>query len=65
MNIGKSLKLALLESGLNQLECADKIGINPTLLNRHFNSKLISMSLVARYADFFKIKPSELIALSE
>ncbi len=65
MNIGKSLKIALLDSGLNQLDCARKIGISKTLLNRHFNSEFISMPLVVRYAEFFNIKPSELIALSE
>jgi len=65
MNIGKSLKIALLDTGKTQLEVADDLGISPVLLSRHFNSDSISLTLANKYADYFDLRTSELIALSE
>jgi len=65
MNIGKSLKMALLNSGKTQQELANDLGVNAVIVNRHFNTKFINLKLVGKYASYFGLKPSELIALSE
>ncbi len=65
MNVGKSLKKALLETGKTQLDMASDLGVHPTLLNRHFNSEHINTQTISIYSNYFNIKVSELIALGE
>lgn len=65
MDTGKALKLALLNSGKTQRVVASDLKMSPIVLNRQFNQKSISNSTLVKFADYFGLKPSELIALSE
>lgn len=66
MNIGKSLKIALARSGSTQREMSQDLGVSHVVLNRHFNNaRNLTPVIIQQYADYFDIKVSELIALSE
>jgi plasmid maintenance system antidote protein VapI len=66
MNIGKSLKIALTRHGKTQREMSHDLGVSHVVLNRHFNNaRTLTPVTIQQYADYFGLKPSELIALGE
>jgi plasmid maintenance system antidote protein VapI len=66
MNLGKSLKKALLEQGMSQLALAAKLSITPANLNRLANGHTnMNAPMIARISKEFGMKASEFVALGE
>lgn len=66
MNLAKSLKKALLERNMSQLDLARKLEITPVHLNRLANDKAqMSPAIMERIAGQFDMKVSEFVALGE
>lgn len=66
MNLAKSLKKALLERNMSQLDLAAKLEITPVHLNRLANNKAgMSPAIMERIAGQFDMKVSEFVALGE
>lgn len=66
MNLAKSLKKALLERNMSQLDLATKLEITPVHLNRLANNKAqMSPAIMERIAGQFGMKVSDFVALGE
>lgn len=66
MNIGKSLKMAMLEKGVSQKDFALAMDITPIHANVLANNKSNpTVATLEKAADFFGLKVSEFIALGE
>lgn len=66
MNLAKSLKKALLERNMSQLDLARKLEITPVHLNRLANDKAqMSPAIMERIAGQFGMKVSDFVALGE
>lgn len=66
MNLGKSLKKALLERGMSQLTLAAKLGITPANLNRLANGHTnMNAPMLLRISQEFSMKASEFVKLGE
>lgn len=66
MNLGKSLKKALLERNMSQLALAAKLDITPANLNRLANGRTnMNAPMLLRLAQEFEMKASEFVALGE
>lgn len=66
MNLAKSLKKALLERNMSQLDLANKLEITPVHLNRLANNKAqMSPAIMERIAGQFGMKVSDFVALGE
>jgi transcriptional regulator with XRE-family HTH domain len=66
MNLAKSLKKALLERNMSQLDLAAKLEITPVHLNRLANNKAqMSPAIMERIAGQFGMKVSDFVALGE
>lgn len=66
MNLAKSLKKALLERNMSQLDLAKKLDITPVHLNRLANDKSgMSPAIMERIASQFGMKVSDFVKLGE
>jgi len=65
MNIGKSLKIALLKNDMEQSDAAEKMGIHQSHVSKISCGKAITTETLARLAKTFDMKVSEFIALGE
>lgn len=66
MNLAKSLKIALLQRKMSQLELARKLDVTPVHLNRLANDRAqMSPALMERIALQFGLKVSEFVRLGE
>lgn len=65
MNIGKSLKIALLKHNMEQADLAEKIGIHQSNISRISCGKTITTETLARLAGAFNMKVSEFLAIGE
>lgn len=66
MNLGKSLKKALIDHNMSQLALAAKLNITPANLNRLANGHTnMNAPMLLRLAKEFGMKASEFVALGE
>lgn len=65
MNIGKSLKMALLKNDMEQADLADKVGIHQSNISKISCGKTITTETLARLAGAFNMKVSEFVAIGE
>lgn len=65
MNIGKSLKIALLKHNMEQSDLAEKIGIHQSNISRISCGKTITTETLGRLAAAFNMKVSEFLAIGE
>lgn len=65
MNIGKSLRIALLKNDMLQADLAARLGIHQSGISRLANRKSMSTETLERAAIAFGMKVSEFIALGE
>ncbi|MNQ26398.1 helix-turn-helix protein [compost metagenome] len=65
MNIGKSLKIAMVKQNLDQSGLAEKLGIHKTSVSRMANNHGINCETLSRLATAFGMKVSEFVALGE
>lgn len=65
MNIGKSIKIALINAGKSQNWLAEKMGRFPQSVNRLANSKSATGSVIKELADIFEMPSSKFVALGE
>lgn len=66
MNLAKSLKKALLEKQMSQLDLARKLDMTPVHLNRLANGRAqMSAVLIERISGELGMKSSEFVALGE
>lgn len=65
MNIGKSLKIALLQNDMEQSDLAEKLGIHQSNISRIANCKVITTETLGRLAKAFNMKVSDFIAIGE
>lgn len=65
MNIGKSLKMALLKNDMEQSDLAEKIGIHQSNISKISCGKTITTETLSRLAVAFDMKVSEFIAIGE
>lgn len=65
MNIGKSLKLALVKRNMKQADLARKLGKSSRWINMLANSPTASSSSIEMLASEFGMKASEFVALGE
>jgi transcriptional regulator with XRE-family HTH domain len=66
MNVGKSIKIALINSEMKSKDLADKMGVSPSYISGLANaSKNPSIVTVMRIAIALDLQVSEFIALGE
>lgn len=65
MNVGKSIKHALVKKGMNQTQLAAKLKCGRVWLSRLANSRSASMATVESLASAFDMKVSDFLALGE
>lgn len=65
MNIGNSIKVALVKKGMKQTELAVKMGCKPLWISRLANSASASGPTIEQLATAFDMKVSEFVALGE
>lgn len=65
MNVGKSLKIALVMRGIKQVELARKLGVGEVYISRLANSDHAGMGTVSKLAKAVDMSVSEFIKLGE
>jgi Predicted transcriptional regulator len=65
MNIGKSLKIALLKNDMTQPDLASKVGIHQANISKVSCGKNITTETLERIATAFDMKVSDFIKLGE
>lgn len=65
MNVGKSLKIALVKQGMSQTELAKKMGVHDQWISKIANSESASQATVVGIAAALGMKASEFVALGE
>lgn len=66
MNLGKSIKLGLINKGMTQLSLAKTLGVTPAHLSRVATGKAtMNAAMLERIAAEFGMKVSDFIAMGE
>lgn len=65
MNIGKSIKMVLLDRDMQQSELAEKLGISPQSMSQICSRDYCKKSTLDSICEALEMKPSELIAMGE
>jgi len=65
MNVGKSIKIALVKHDKDQKWLAKKLGVVPQHVSRLATTPTARSSTIERLAEIFKMPESEFIALGE
>ena len=65
MNVGKSIKHALVKRGINQTQLAAQMKCTQVWINRLANSRSASMATVESLAAAFDMKVSDFLKLGE
>lgn len=65
MDIGKSLKMALIKNNMEQSDLATKIGIHQSNISKISCGKTITTETLSRLATAFNMKVSEFVAIGE
>ena len=65
MNIGKSIKIALLHKGCTQKQLSKMLRVHISTVVRLANGRSCSMDRVNQLAEVFEMKVSDFIALGE
>lgn len=65
MNIGNSLKVALIKKGISQTQLAKQMGVHTQWINKLANSETASQSTIVSLAVALGMKTSEFVALGE
>lgn len=65
MNIGNSLKVALVKRGMSQTDLAKKMGVHTQWVNKLANSKSASQGSIIALSVALGMKASEFVALGE
>lgn len=65
MNVGLSIKLALVKAGKNQRQLAVELGISARQVNAVANSETASGKTIEKMAAIFGMKVSDFLALGE
>lgn len=65
MNVGKSIKKALIDRDMRQTQLADQMGVSTSWVNRIANSRTASMQTVEALAAQFGMSVSDFIKLGE
>ena len=65
MNIGKSIRKALIDKGMTQKELAEKMDIKQSSMSQLCSREFCNGSTMAALCEIFDMKASELIALGE
>ena len=65
MNIGKSLKIALIQNNMEQADLADRMGIHQSNISKISRGKTITTETLQRIAKAFNMKVSEFLAIGE
>ena len=65
MDIAKSIQAALVKCGMRQMDLADKLGIHKAGVSQIIGRNCVNTDTLARIADAFDMKASELIQLGE
>jgi transcriptional regulator with XRE-family HTH domain len=65
MNIGKSIRKALIDRDMRQNQLAAKMGVGVRWMSRMANSRVASMQTVEALANQFDMTVSEFIKLGE
>lgn len=65
MNIGNSLKVALIKKGISQTQLAKQMGVHTQWINKLANSETASQGTIVSLAVALDMKTSEFISLGE
>lgn len=65
LNIGESLRLALMYNGLTQSKLADDLGIARSSICKHLKNKKATNPVIKRFADYFDMSVKEFVELGE
>lgn len=65
MNIGNSLKVALIKKGISQTQLAKQMGVHTQWINKLANSETASQGTIVSLATALDMKTSEFVALGE
>lgn len=65
MNVGKSIKHALVKRGINQTQLAAQMKCTQVWINRLANSRSASMATIESLSAAFNMKVSDFLALGE
>ena len=65
MNVGKSLKIALVKKGMSQTELAKKMGVHDQWVSKLANSESAAQTTLVGLATALDMKVSEFVALGE
>lgn len=65
MNIGNSIRIAMIKRGMRQHDVAEKVGITRTYVSGLCNGRKPSQDLIVKLAECFDMPVSEFIKLGE
>lgn len=65
MNIGNSIRIAMVKCGMRQQDVAKKVGVTRTYISGLCNGRKPSQDLIVKLADCFNMPVSEFIKLGE
>lgn len=65
MNLSKSIRIALAERDLKQLDLAAGLGVQDSQVSRWVTKNTTTLDNIKRISKFFKLKVSEFIKLGE
>lgn len=65
MNVGKSIKMALVKAGKKQTWLAEQLGISSRQVNKLASKESASGETIEKMANVFDMKASDFLALGE
>lgn len=65
MNVGKSIKIALIKQGMEQRDLAEKMKVSKPYISQLAGKEQIGMGTVVLLAEAFSMKVSDFLALGE
>jgi transcriptional regulator with XRE-family HTH domain len=65
MDLGKSLRIALVHSGKTQMKLADDFNISRQTVSRWANTGNMTQETIKELSSYFDMRPSEFVALGE
>lgn len=65
MNVGRSIKIALIKKGMQQADLAEKMGVSKPYISQLAGKDRVGMGTIALLAIALDMKISEFIALGE
>lgn len=65
MNLGKAIRIAIINKGIKQRELAEKMGVSAVFISRMCNQPNVGINTLIKVASALDMKVSELVKFGE